>query len=119
MTGKGTGTGLQGDSSDQQATSKTHLDFVPLTSNKDGTIHLRGLGTLEVWWTTIVRRWEGFCSLSKLIFGVFFRMARRRLHIEVRIRSSHSIIALVVHLESSDDMWSCVTRYRLVNAYGL
>jgi hypothetical protein len=48
-----------------------------------------GLGALEAWRTTASRRWEDFCSSFRLFFGVFFiKMVKRRLHFEVRIRSS-------------------------------
>jgi hypothetical protein len=47
-----------------------------------------GLRALEVWRTTASHWWKGFRSLFSLFFGVFFiKMVKRRLHLEVRIRS--------------------------------
>jgi hypothetical protein len=44
---------------------------------------------LEAWRTTAFRWWEGFCSLFRLFFDVFFvEMLKRWLYLEVRVRSS-------------------------------
>jgi hypothetical protein len=47
-----------------------------------------GLRVLDVWQTTTPRWREGLCSLCSLFSSVFFKMVKRRLHLEIRIRSS-------------------------------
>ena len=45
---------------------------------------------MEAWRITASRRREVFRSLFRFLSSVFFEMVRRRLHLEVRIRSSSS-----------------------------
>ena len=71
----------------REESTKTHLGFRRLDGDVAILSAFTGPGTLEVWWTTASRLREVFPFFS-LFNIVFFEMLRRRLHPEIRIRSS-------------------------------
>jgi hypothetical protein len=78
--------------------SETHLGFRPLPTTPLARSASGALGALEAWRTKAPRRrWhECYRSLFKLFSVSFFKMLKRRLHLEVTIRSEVA--------------WSCVFR---------
>jgi hypothetical protein len=85
--------------------TKTNLGFCPPCRRHAGSLPLQ-----RPWGYDGPRPLVGseFMFFFMLFYSVFFKILRRQLHLEVRIRSSHNIFALVVRLALVVGAWSCV-----------